>query len=217
MDNIRTNCPVHAIHQQEDSVEIHAEGINVIAKRVVITLQPQQCSKIMFTPELSDDRIALQDSYLTRKAVTAKTHIVYDRPFWRDRGYKGTGVTSSGVVFVDNSPPDGERGILLAFRDRTRADLSHEKLLGYAATLFGAAARVPRYIIEQDWSAEQWSSSCISHTPPGILSKYGYTLRESVGRVHFAGAETSNVWPSFMEGALQSAERVVEELYKADL
>jgi len=211
-DSIRTNSPIQAILQQKDFVEVRGEGLNVLAKQVVITLQPQLCSKIKFTPELSGDRIALQDSYLTKKSMIAKTHMVYERPFWRDRGYKGTGVTSSGVVFVDNTPCGGEIGILLAFRDRSRRDLTHAKLLGYAATLFGAAARHPKHIIEQDWSAEPWSSSCISHTPPGILSKYGYTLRASVGRIHWAGAETSDAWPSFMEGALQSAERVVEEL-----
>lgn len=182
---------------------------------VLVTLQPQFCRTIVFEPALSPDRIALQDGFLTDMPFTAKVHLKYARPFWRDKGYSGTGVSSSGVVFLDNSPPGDGPGILLAFRDTRRRDLTTRKLLGYAKTLFGRDAAHPDEIVEQDWSGEPWTASCISHTPPGILSRYGHTLREPVGRVHWTGAETSPTWCSFMEGAIASSDRVAEELAKA--
>ncbi|MCL4287850.1 MAG: FAD-dependent oxidoreductase, partial [Thermoleophilia bacterium] len=33
-----------------------------------------------------------------------------------------------------------------------------------------------------------------------------------VGRIHWAGTETATVWSGYMEGALESAERVVAEV-----
>ena len=56
-------------------------------------------------------------------------NVVYSEPFWRKAGLSGLGLTDRppiGVTF-DNSPPDGSRGVLLAFltekgvaRDRAR-------------------------------------------------------------------------------------------------
>ncbi len=38
------------------------------------------------------------------------------------------------------------------------------------------------------------------------------TLRDPFLRIHWAGTETSTEWYGYMEGALASSERVVEEL-----
>lgn len=213
-ENILLGSAVTKIVHNETRVEIICrERLCISAGRVIITLQPQLCQNICFEPPLSDDRNALHQHYLTKRPFTAKTHFIHDRPFWRDHGYSGTGVTSSGVVFVDNSPPDSDNiGILLAFRDTRRRDLTHDKLQRYAKTLFGSQAGHPKQVIEQDWSTEEYTASCISHTPPGLLSKHGKALREPIGRIHWAGAETSPYWPSFMEGAVHSADRVLEEI-----
>jgi monoamine oxidase len=37
-------------------------------------------------------------------------------------------------------------------------------------------------------------------------------LREPVGRVHWAGTETSDVWCGYMDGAVRSGERVAAEI-----
>jgi monoamine oxidase len=218
---IRLNTPVKEIVQNNDDggcVEIRGDGgFTVNADHVVVTLQPQLCGRIQFKPDVSAGRKALHEQYLTRTPYTAKTHFVYDKPFWRYRGYSGTGVTSSGVVFIDNTPPpDGDdkeqNGILLAFRDRRRRDLTHDKLKAYAKTLFGPEASRPINVVEQDWSTQPNAASCISYCPPNLLSKHGQALREPEGRIHWAGAETSSEWPSFMEGAIEASNRVFGEL-----
>lgn len=84
---------------------------------------------------MSSSRKEPQDKYLTRTPYVAKTHLFYSHPFWRDRGFSGTGITSSGVVFVVGNPPGHEKvghGVLLAFRDCGRADLTRKKLKAYA-------------------------------------------------------------------------------------
>jgi monoamine oxidase len=48
--------------------------------------------------------------------------------------------------------------------------------------------------------------------PPGVLTEYGAALREPVGRVHWAGTETAVRWMGYMDGALESGERVANEI-----
>ena len=43
---------------------------------------------------------------------------------------------------------------------------------------------------------------------PRALTSTGTTLREPVGRIHFAGTETATEWTGYIEGALESGERV---------
>jgi hypothetical protein len=52
----------------------------------------------------------------------------------------------------------------------------------------------------------------LSATPPGVLTELGDAIRDPIGRIHFAGTETARVWLGYMEGALESAERVTEEV-----
>jgi monoamine oxidase len=41
---------------------------------------------------------------------------------------------------------------------------------------------------------------------------YGRALRRPIGHIHWAGAETATVWNGYMDGAVQSGERVAAEV-----
>ena len=41
---------------------------------------------------------------------------------------------------------------------------------------------------------------------------YGHALREPVGRIHWAGTETSTYWNGYMDGAIRSGERAAAEV-----
>jgi monoamine oxidase len=47
---------------------------------------------------------------------------------------------------------------------------------------------------------------------PGALVACAPALREPVGPIHWAGTETATEWNGYMEGALESAERVAGEV-----
>ena len=49
---------------------------------------------------------------------------------------------------------------------------------------------------------------------PRALTSTGTTLREPVGRVHFAGTETATQWTGYLEGALESGERAAREVLR---
>ena len=60
---------------------------------------------------------------------------------------------------------------------------------------------------------ETWSRGCpVAIYPPGGLLAYGPALRAPVGRVHWAGTETSTYWNGYMDGAVRSGERAAKEV-----
>jgi len=49
-------------------------------------------------------------------------------------------------------------------------------------------------------------------SPPHVVSVVGHTIRTPIGRIFWCGTETADQWSGHVEGALQSAERVSEEV-----
>ena len=50
---------------------------------------------------------------------------------------------------------------------------------------------------------------------PGTLTDFGTALRGPVGRIHWAGTETSTYWNGYMDGAVRSGERAAAEVLAA--
>jgi monoamine oxidase len=48
-----------------------------------------------------------------------------------------------------------------------------------------------------------------------LLTEFGAALRVPIGRIHWAGTETSEVWCGYMNGAVHSGQRVASEMRKA--
>jgi rhodanese-related sulfurtransferase len=72
-------------------------------------------------------------------------------------------------------------------------------------------------VVVLDGRSVNWNTE--PHSRGGYASRRGIggwglvpDLFAPVKRVHFAGSETATEWRSFMEGALQSAERVAKEV-----
>ena len=49
----------------------------------------------------------------------------------------------------------------------------------------------------------------------GTLLAYGPRLEAPVGRIHWAGTETSDYWNGYMDGAVRSGERAAAEVLAA--
>ena len=78
---------------------------------------------------------------------------------------------------------------------------------------FGRQAAKPIAYIEKNWSEEPWTRGCyVGYTPPGVLTDYGPWIRKPIGRIHWAGAETSDYWNGYMDGAVRSGERAAAEV-----
>ena len=90
-----------------------------------------------------------------------------------------------------------------------------QAVLNQYSKFFGSQALQARDFFETFWSAEQWSRGCPVGVPAtGALLAYGPWLRQPVGRIHWAGTETSNYWNGYMDGAVRSGERAAGEVLR---
>jgi monoamine oxidase len=83
--------------------------------------------------------------------------------------------------------------------------------------LAGMSKVYPR-IVEQfeggaskTWDDDEWSRGAYAWFAPGEMMSLMPHITSPEGRVHFAGEHASTT-PGWMEGALESAERVVREI-----
>jgi len=190
----------------------------VSARRLIVAMSPADTRRIAFAPELPPARRGIVQGWPAEPSV--KVNVVYQSAFWRDAGLSGLGASdgAAGVAF-DNSPPDNSCGVLLVFVTNDRAPRDPEgrrrAVLADLVTLFGNGASEPKAYYETDWSADGWTSGCVSPVGPGLLTRFGIALREPAGPVHWAGTETSEVWCGYMDGAVRSGERAAAEVSAA--
>jgi monoamine oxidase len=152
-----------------------------------------------------------------------KVQVAYPDAFWRDEGLSGSVFSLDDEVSVifDNSPPDLSCGVLLGFLEGGHArrvgklspEQRRELILSQFAKFFGPRAADSDEYVERDWAAEEWSRGCYGgRLGAGVWTGYGEALREPVGRIHWAGTETAEVWNGYMDGAVRSGERAAREV-----
>ncbi|WP_116051288.1 flavin monoamine oxidase family protein [Amycolatopsis palatopharyngis] len=225
-DSVHLGVPVTAVEQRSDLVEVRTGAGVVRARHVVVATPPPATAAIRFLPALP----AARARWIQRSVMgdVAKVHVVYPRPFWRAAGLSGVASvydeSTFGVVF-DNSPPNADRGVLVAFSygDRLRRWSAlgpgerRADVLRTLARLFGPAAREPIDYLEKIWPEDPWARGGYAANPaPGSWLAHGRTgWREPCGRIHWAGAETASRWNGYMDGAISSGERAAGEILLA--
>lgn len=205
----------------------------ITASRLVFAASPTLQQRIRFDPVLPVARRQLVARM--PMGATIKCLAVYERAFWRDAGLAGELVSTGDLAaFVyDNGArasdagiacgPGRERAALVAFitADAARRwsgepdERRRQAVLNHLARAFGPRALQPLAYHEKDWGLDAWAGGCpVGVAGPGVFSQLGPALAAPIGRIHHAGTETGRVWAGFMEGALESAERVSAEVTK---
>ncbi|MDD4868386.1 MAG: FAD-dependent oxidoreductase [Mycobacterium sp.] len=78
------------------------------------------------------------------------------------------------------------------------------------------AARPQRYL-DKDWSVEPFTRGCYTAImPPGTWKTFGPALQTPVGRIHWAGTETAEIWNGHIDGAIRSGEDTDAEVLRAE-
>ena len=218
---VMLNRPVRRIVQSRNGVTVHAKDLRVKARRAIVAIPPALASRIAYSPLLPPVRDQLTQRM--PQGTLIKCDAVYERPFWRDAGFSGYAITDLGPCqsVYDVTPPQGSPGVLVGFiggdvartwSTRSPAD-QRRSVLRTLERLFGPKARHPAKYFQQNWSEERWSRGCpVGLMGPGLLTSHGPALREPVGRLHWAGTETSTYWNGYMEGALRAGERAAGEV-----
>jgi monoamine oxidase len=221
---VRLGVPVTAIRQDDRGVEVTHDGGLVKADRAIVAVPPTLAGRIRYSPPLPPLR-----NHLTQQVpmgYVTKVQVAYPEPFWRTDGLSGSAFSLDDAVSVtfDNSPQDLSCGVLLGFLEGPHARMGgklspedrRELILSVLARFFGLRAAEPEEYVERDWAAEEWSRGCYGgRFGTGVWTGYGEALREAVGRIHWAGTETAEVWNGYMDGAVRSGERAAREVLTA--
>ncbi|MEY2567639.1 MAG: monoamine oxidase [Actinomycetota bacterium] len=220
-DAVRLHAPVRSIAQRQDGVVVEGGDVAVHARHAVVTAPPALVAEIAFDPGLPPDRLDLY-----RKSIAgpeSKTLVVYDEPFWRASGFSGqtSEPGSASEVTLDASPSSGRPGVIASFAfgnvasrvDALDAGERRQAVLDALTARLGPRAASPVEFIETPWWKEEWTRGCsMAHFAPGLLTRYGPLLREPMGRIHWAGTETSTISHGAIDGAVRSGERAAAEI-----
>ncbi len=219
---VHLNTPVRRIVQNGHGVSVYSDRVVVHAQRVVVAVPPALAQRIDFHPLLPTAR----DQLLQRMPMGAlmKVEAVYEKPFWRSSGLTGQFLTVGGPVgySFDNSPPDGSVGVLAGFVGgaqnlkwgaRSQAARRKAVLAQYVSLFEDNRFAHPIEYFDMNWPQQPWShGGPTAIMGPGTLLRFGHALRTPVGRIHWAGTETSDFWQGYMDGAVRSGERAADEI-----
>jgi monoamine oxidase len=216
-DIVFLNAPVRSIAQTADEVTVTSDAGVWTAALAVVTAAPSIAGRISYIPPMPPRR----DAFTQRMPMGSviKVHVAYETPFWRAKGLSGSILTDRTVngMWMDMAYPGVERGGIVGFfsagyaqawADRSR-DERRAVVVENIASYLGPEAKDPIDYVDEVWAANEWQRGAYMATPgPGVLTHFGQALRDPVGRIHWAGTETADDSMGYLEGAIQSGQRV---------
>ena len=194
----------------------------LVARQVILAVPPRLlASTIDFQPALESETLLRWRQTATWMAPHAKFFALYDRPFWRESGLSGTAQSGVGpLVEIHDATLASGSAALFGFvgLDRRQRMAVGEEVLVRAAIaqlvrLFGPMAGQPQETLLKDWAADVFTATeadgqAEGHPLPGSRP---WVSESWAPHVSLAGSETSASHPGYLAGALDAAERAVEE------
>ena len=117
---------------------------------------------------------------------------------------------------------DGTRGLLASYAGGQNAiDLAamserdrESLVLGQMSRMFGSLSDRFEFGTTQVWQDDPFARGAYTYFQPGQMSTLLSAAQQPEGRIHFAGEHTS-AWHGWMNGALESGNRVASEINQA--
>jgi monoamine oxidase len=215
-----TRMPARAIAMTDRGARVTiADGRVLEADHVILTAPPSTWNRIAIDPRLP---LTLDP----QMATNVKCLIALKSRFWRQADL-GPEMLSDGPVSLTWDGTDGQPGgaaALVAFSGANAADQTREwtpasRGENFLATLEKVYRGIRPSFVKyrfMDWPSDPWSKASYSFPAPGQVMQQAQTLREGIGRLHFAGEYTSYAFMGYMEGALESGAAVAARIAQRD-
>ncbi|RYG43173.1 FAD-dependent oxidoreductase [bacterium] len=185
-------------------------------ERVILTLPPRCLEDVVFEPPLGAAKRCAVEACGMSRAI--KIALRYERAWWTESGWGGSLQTDEAIQQTWDGTL-GERPVLNLYicgdealqwlRQADPVQTAADQLAAIypesAGQLLGGGLH--------DWINDPYARGAFSHLPPRYVLEHMPDIVPPEGRVHFAGEHTAN-WVGFIEGALESAERVVPEVVR---
>jgi len=220
--DIRYGAPAAAIAQSEEGVSITIRGPagaeTLRADRAVCTLPCPVIGSILQGARPSGAKLqAIREQNYSR---TVKVFLQSRTRFWLAAGLSGGATTDLPIERLTPDPGviGDARGALAAYPigpyAATLSQMNEDDRVAAALTqarqIFPELGRSFEGGVSHAWSLDPWQRGAFALHTPGQIG-FLDTLAKAEGRVHFAGEHTSP-WTGWMQGALESARRVVREI-----
>jgi len=174
---------------------------------------------VKFSPAVSREK-QLAIDHLGNTSVV-RVFLQTRQRFWLDQGLNGAATTDLPMMTAYDKTfyQPGTRGLLEAYiageRARKLAAMSPDERLRFTVSQIEMIHPAIREYYEGGssvcWDDEQWSRGAYAWFRPGEMTSLLPHIASPEGRIHFAGDHTSPA-PGWMNGALQSGNRVAREV-----
>jgi monoamine oxidase len=225
-ENITYGAPVIAIEHKVNGVKVaclQAGRQRIFSgDQVVCAIPFSVLRSVRVSPRFSRQKqLAIEQLEYTS---VARVYLQTSKRFWLDEGLSGNASTDLPVnlVFERSINQPGTRGILESYMagpqarrltamsngERIRTTLEGMKLVypDLPSYFEGGAAK--------SWDDDEWARGAYAWFRPGQMSALLPHIAHAEGRVHFAG-EHASTSPGWMQGALESGNRVAREIGEA--
>ncbi|MGH9373501.1 MAG: flavin monoamine oxidase family protein [Vicinamibacterales bacterium] len=217
---VMTRMPVRAVAITDEGGRVTlGDGKVLEAEHVLLTAPPSVWNKIAIDP-------VLPAALAPQMGTNIKYLMALKSAVWR-RSELAPELLSDGPVSLTWHGTDGQKGAgeaLVAFSGGPAADICRE---------WTAAQRDKNYLAElnkvyrgitasfvrarfMNWPSDPWTKASYSFPAPGQVTTQGPTLRQGIGRLHFAGEYTSYAFMGYMEGALNSGAAAARRIAERD-
>lgn len=223
-DTILLNSPVDFISGTDTEIIVSANGTDYSASHVLVSVPPRLfASSITTEPSLPDALLSSFNKTPTWMAAHAKLVVIYDQPFWRDKGLSGQAFSYQGPMMeIHDASPDGEGPYALfgfigidAARRRNNAGTVKQMGIEQLTRLFGADAATPSEVIYKDWSEDTYTATPADEDAPP--SHPHYTLPKLPDHwqstMAFIGTEVAATNGGYLEGCLEAVDTAIESLF----
>jgi monoamine oxidase len=226
-DRIRYGVPVVRIEQDSRAVKATVEQAgthHTFTGEYLICAVPfsvQRSIEVVPAFSVEKQRAIEQLPYFS----ASKIFLQSIKRFWLEDGRSGFATTDLPIsqVWDMTYGQPGTRGILQAFpislHSRRVTRMTESERIAFAVahvdTIYPGMKRYVEGAVTKCWDEDPWSLGVSAYYKPGQFSSLLPHVARPEGRIHFAGEHTS-VWiDGWMQGALESGNRVAREVNDA--
>ena len=208
-----------------------------LARKLVSSIPLNQYIHVTFKPELPFYKKNVFNFCKVGNYI--KVLVTYEKAFWIEKGYSGEVVSDGSILYHNqkNDPNLPVLGPIAIMYDATNdencpalvafiageaavdwSDQNEEKrkkeIIQAFVRYFGSEAENYVEFHEKNWNQEPYNGGCPTYNvvASGITQDYARATREPFINMHLCGTESATQWQGYMDGAVESGNRVANEI-----
>lgn len=205
---IRLESPVTAVKHGDDWAEVETAGGSVHrAARVVSTLSLNILHELKVDPPLHPVKLAA-----SRSGSASKGMKLWIRLKGRVAPFSAYATQRHPIAAIRTEFVGDDDTVVVAFgADGTRIDVDSVEEVNEALKLWRDDLEVVE-VAAHRWLDDPYARETWMMHRPGMYSSSQAELQRPEGALHFASADTANLWPCFFDGAIESGMRVARAI-----